>query len=82
MIGSIIAGYDRHRGWLYALAMWQDCMRRSVGTELVRTAAAALHHLACGKMHLQVRGTNAAVAGFYQRLGSGGEDRVSMGGLL
>jgi ribosomal protein S18 acetylase RimI-like enzyme len=82
VIGSVIAGYDRHRGWLYALAVWQDCMRRSVGTELVRTAAAALHRLACGKMHLQVRGTNAAVAGFYQRLGSGGEDRVSMGGLL
>lgn len=82
VIGSIMAGYDGHRGWLYAVAVRQDCMRRGVGTKLVRTAEAALRQLGCGKVNLQVRSTNAAVIGFYQRLGFDVEDRVSMGRLL
>jgi ribosomal protein S18 acetylase RimI-like enzyme len=82
VIGSIMAGYDGHRGWLYAVAVRRDCMRRGVGTELVRIAEAALRRLSCGKVNLQVRSTNAAVIGFYKHLGFDVEDRVSMGRLL
>lgn len=82
VIGSIMAGYDGHQGWLYAVAVRQDCMRQGVGTALVRTAENALHALGCSKVNLQVRSTNAAVIGFYERLGFSVEDRVSMGRLL
>jgi len=34
VIGSIMAGYDGHRGWLYAVAVLNSHRRRGVGTDL------------------------------------------------
>ena len=82
VIGSIMAGYDGHRGWLYSVAVRQDAKRRGVGTGLVQTAEAALRRLGCAKINLQVRGTNAAVIAFYKGLGFSVEDHISMGRLL
>jgi ribosomal protein S18 acetylase RimI-like enzyme len=82
VLGSIMAGYDGHRGWLYSVAVREDAKRRGIGTALVQTAEAALRKLGCPKINLQVRSTNAAVIDFYKRLGFGVEDHVSMGRLL
>ena len=82
VIGSIMAGYDGHRGWLYSVAVRQSAKRRGVGTALVQRAEAALRALGCPKINLQVRSTNAAVIAFYQRLGFAVEDHISMGRLL
>jgi ribosomal protein S18 acetylase RimI-like enzyme len=77
--GSIMAGYDGHRGWLYAVAIHAQHRRTGLGTALVRRAEEALRALGCGKINLQVRSTNAAVVKFYQHLGYTIEDRVSLG---
>jgi ribosomal protein S18 acetylase RimI-like enzyme len=82
VLGSIMAGYDGHRGWLYSVAVRQEAKRRGIGTGLVQTAEAALRRLGCAKINLQVRSTNAAVIAFYKGLGFSVEDHISMGRLL
>jgi ribosomal protein S18 acetylase RimI-like enzyme len=79
VIGSIMAGYDGHRGWLYAVAVLNSRRRLGVGTALVRGAEERLRSMGCSKINLQVRGANAAVVGFYNRLGYEIEQRTSMG---
>src|SRR6266849_6956068 len=54
VIGSIMAGYDGHRGWLYAVAVLDSHRRLGVGTALVRGAEARLRSMGCGKINLQV----------------------------
>lgn len=82
VIGSVMAGYDGHRGWLYAVAVRRDCRRGGVGTALVREAERALAALGCEKVNLQVRASNEAVARFYTKLGYAIEDRISLGRRL
>ncbi len=77
-----MAGYDGHRGWLYAVAVDPGQRRGGVGTALVRHAEQMLRDLGCGKVNLQVRATNAAVVSFYERLGYAVEERISMGKRL
>jgi ribosomal protein S18 acetylase RimI-like enzyme len=77
--GSVMAGYDGHRGWLYSVAVHEANRRGGLGTALVRHAEKALHALGCGKVNLQVRATNEAVVRFYERLGYVVEERASLG---
>jgi ribosomal protein S18 acetylase RimI-like enzyme len=79
VVGSIMAGYDGHRGWLYMLAVLSAYRRRGIGSALVHEAERRLRALGCSKINLQVRTSNAAVVGFYERLGYATEERVSMG---
>ena len=85
VVGTVLAGYDGHRGWLYSVAVHPAHRRRGIGAALVRRAEAALAALAelgCPKVNLQVVESNAAVVGFYQKLGYAVEPRVSMGKRL
>lgn len=82
VIGTVLAGYDGHRGWLYSLAVATNRQRRGVATQLVRHAEQALVRLGCPKVNLQVRADNADVVAFYNALGFVAEDRISMGKLL
>jgi len=79
VIGSVMAGYDGHRGWLYSVAVRQSDRRRGLGSRLVRHAEQALFALGCGKVNLQVRTSNEAIVRFYERLGYAVEDRLSLG---
>ncbi|MBW4331314.1 GNAT family acetyltransferase [Stakelama sp. CBK3Z-3] len=80
--GSVMAGYDGHRGWLYAVAVDPDYRMRGIGAALVRAAEARLLELGCAKVNLQILGENAPVARFYHQLGYEIEERISMGRLL
>lgn len=79
VIGTILAGYDGHRGWLYSVAVHADYRRQGLGASLVRHAEQALTALGCMKINLQVTGGNEGVVGFYEALGYGVEPRISMG---
>jgi ribosomal protein S18 acetylase RimI-like enzyme len=79
VVGSIMPGYDGHRGWLYALAVLKSHRRQGIGTLLVREAERRLRALGCTKINLQVRSTNSAVTEFYAGLGYRVEERISMG---
>jgi ribosomal protein S18 acetylase RimI-like enzyme len=80
--GTIMAGYDGHRGWLYTVAVDPKLRRRGLGTALVRHAEGALQALGCPKVNLQVRASNAEVVAFYRTLGYSVEERISMGKRL
>jgi ribosomal protein S18 acetylase RimI-like enzyme len=82
VVGSIMAGYDGHRGWLYAVAVLNSRCRQGVGTALVRAAEARLRSIGCSKINLQVRSTNATAVEFYRQLGYLIEERISMGKRL
>ena len=79
VIGTAMAGYAGHRGWLYTVAVSPGNRRRGVGTALVRHAVAALRTAGCIKVNLQIRSSNLAVRGFYESLGFAAEERLSMG---
>ncbi|AOS77398.1 acetyltransferase [Pseudomonas sp. ICMP 19500] len=79
VIGTILAGYDGHRGWLYSVAVHTDYRRHGLGSSLVRYAEQALTALGCMKINLQITGGNDVVVGFYEALGYGVEPRISMG---
>ena len=82
IIGACMAGYDGHRGWLYAVAVNSDHRRKGIGDRLVKAAIESMQALGCIKVNLQIRADNTAVAEFYKSLGFGVEDRMSMGILL
>lgn len=79
LIGACMAGYDGHRGWLYAVGVYEQYRRNGAGSELVKFAIKALKEVGCIKVNIQIRATNTDVAGFYKSLGFLLEDRVSMG---
>jgi ribosomal protein S18 acetylase RimI-like enzyme len=82
VVGSIMAGYDGHRGWLYTAAVLQSHQRQGIGTALVAEAENLLSAMGCTKINLQVRSSNTAVTRFYISLGYEIEERVSMGKRL
>jgi ribosomal protein S18 acetylase RimI-like enzyme len=79
LAGTVVAGYDGHRGWLHKVAVAAAHRRRGVGTALVRRAEAALRAAGCPKINLQVRASNAGVVAFYESLGYAVEAVVSLG---
>jgi len=82
VVGTVMAGYDGHRGWLYSVAVAPVCRGQGVGRLLVLHAEQALIELGCMKINLQLLQANAAVTGFYENLGYRVEPRVSMGKVV
>lgn len=82
LVGTTMAGYDGHRGWLYSVAVHPAWQKHGIGAALVRHAEAALTALGCLKINLQITGGNDAVVGFYERLGYVVEPRISMGKII
>ena len=82
VVASVMAGYDGHRGWLYALAVAPPLQRQGLGRRMVTEAEAKMKALGCRKVNLQVRASNMAVIGFYESMGYGVEDRISLGKQL
>jgi|TARA_B110000977_G_scaffold104888_1_gene136836 ribosomal protein S18 acetylase RimI-like enzyme len=82
IIGACMAGYDGHRGWLYAVAVLKEQRRSGAGAALVKQAIQALKVMGCIKVNLQIRATNTEVAAFYESLGFVIEERLSMGTFI
>ena len=82
IVGSVMGGYDGHRGWVNYLAVDPAQQRSGVGRELMAEVERLLAAAGCPKINLQVRGTNEAALGFYERLGYTRDDVVSLGRRL
>jgi ribosomal protein S18 acetylase RimI-like enzyme len=82
VIGSIMAGYDGHRGWLYSVAVLPTHRKLGVGAALVAHAEQALTQRGCTKINLQLVAGNEKVIGFYEAIGYAQEPRISMGKLM
>lgn len=79
LIGTVMAGWDGHRGWIYSLAVADRQRKKGIGRALVLHAVEELRRLDCPKVNLQVMPDNEKVIGFYEKLGFQAEQRISMG---
>lgn len=79
IIGTVMGGYDGHRGWIYSLAVKPEFRGLGVGTRLVQGILEELKTRGCLKVNLQVLGSNRQVVEFYRKNGFAIEDRISMG---
>ncbi len=82
LVGTAMAGYDGHRGWLYSVGVHPEARRAGVGARLVIEAERALAALGCPKVNLQVFASNAAAQAFWRSVGYARDDVVGFGKRL
>jgi len=82
IVGTVMAGYEGHRGWINYLAIAPAYQRCGYGRLLMAEAEHLLRAAGCPKINLLVRSTNRAVIEFYRRLGYATDDVVSLGKRL
>lgn len=82
IVGTVMAGYEGHRGWINYLAVAPARHRGGLGRQLMNEAEQRLRAAGCPKINLQVRPTNAGVIAFYERIGFSVEGAVSLGKRL
>lgn len=82
IVATAMAGFDGHRGWINYLAVAPELQRQGHGRQLMRAVEDALLAVGCPKLNLQVRAGNAKAVAFYEALGYGQDELVSMGKRL
>ncbi len=82
IVGSVMAGYEGHRGWLNYVAVAPQHQRTGIGRALIEEAERLLRAEGCPKINLQVRTTNQGAVEFYRQVGYALDDVVSMGKRL
>ena len=79
VIGTVMAGYDGHRGWIYSMAVRPEYQKQGLGSQLLLFAEEKLSERGCLKINLQIMEGNEAVERFYLSNGYLTEKRISMG---
>jgi ribosomal protein S18 acetylase RimI-like enzyme len=82
LVGTVMAGYEGHRGWINYLAVAPGRQRTGIGRFLMIEAERWLRDAGCPKISLQVRGGNKSAMAFYKRLGFSVDEVVSLGKRL
>ena len=82
VVGSVMVGFDGHRGWVYYLAVAPDRRRHGLGRALMAAAEAWLRARGAPKIQLMVRAGNDAAVDFYATLGLERQDVVTLGKFL
>jgi ribosomal protein S18 acetylase RimI-like enzyme len=82
IVGTCMAGYEGHRGWINYLAVAPDYRRQGIAARLMAVAEEKLKAFGCPKINLQVRKTNTEVIKFYEWIGYKVDDVVGMGKRL
>jgi ribosomal protein S18 acetylase RimI-like enzyme len=82
LLGSVMAGYDGHRGWVYSLGVHPDARRAGLGAVLLHHAEEALRARGCVKLNMQVMATNESALAFYATQGYAHDNVVSIGKRL
>mgnify|MGYP006306518897 CR=1 FL=1 len=78
ILGTAMAGFDGHRGWVYYVAVHPEHRRRGVGAALMSSVERRMAASGCPKVNLQVRSSNLRAVSFYRHLGYETEERISM----
>ena len=79
IIGSIMVGYDGHRGWINYFACHPNHRRHGVAKSLMNEAKKLLIERGCPKINLQVRSGNESAVKFYESIGYLDDNVTSFG---
>jgi ribosomal protein S18 acetylase RimI-like enzyme len=82
LVGSVMVGFDGHRGWVYYLATDPNRLKSGVGRALMTSAEGWLRQLGCPRIRLMVRNDNLVAKGFYEAIGYDSQDIVTFGRTL
>ncbi|GJM39701.1 MAG: putative N-acetyltransferase [Acidimicrobiales bacterium] len=82
LVGCAMFGYDGHRGSVNYLGVDPDRRGGGHARLLMAEIEQRLQSVGCPKINLMVRTGNVDVVAFYERLGYGTEDVVTMGNRL
>ncbi|MGK0375266.1 MAG: ribosomal protein S18 acetylase RimI-like enzyme [Arenicella sp.] len=82
VIGSVMGGYEGHRGWVNYLAVSANFQRQGIASKLMRRVESDLLLKGCAKINLQLRATNSSVLAFYAALGYLDDKVISLGKRL
>ena len=82
LVGTVMAGYDGHRGWIYSLAVDESRRGQGIGRVLLRHAEERLERMGCLKINLQVVEGNTGAEAFYVANGYRREPCVHMTRIL
>ena len=77
-VGSVMAGYEGHRGWISRITVLRAHRHKRIGQALLLEAEKRMAALGCIKINLQVLETNSEVFPFYEEAGYEIEPRISM----
>ena len=69
LLGTVMAGVDGHRAWVYYLAVAESTRGTGLGRHLMAAAEDWCAARGVARLNLMVRADNAAVLGFYAHLG-------------
>lgn len=76
LVGTVMGGYDGHRGVMNYLAVDPEFRGKGLGRLLVEALETKLRALGCPKINLLVRTDNIAVSDFYSTLDYKAQDDV------
>lgn len=82
VIGTVMGGYEGHRGWINYLAVDPVHQKAGIGKTLMNKVEKELKKLGCPKINLQIRESNAKVRAFYEKIGYSQDKVVSYGKRL
>ncbi|MEM8955122.1 MAG: GNAT family acetyltransferase [Verrucomicrobiota bacterium] len=79
LVGSVMAGYEGHRGWINYLAVAPAHRNQGIARTLMKAAEESLRAQGCPKINLQIRIHNQQAIEFYKTLGFSIDATISMG---
>lgn len=82
IVGTAMAGFDGHRGWVNYLAVDESRRSEGFGAQLMAEVERLLAERGCPKLNLQVRSSNAGVIDWYRALRYEPDNAVSLGKRL
>lgn len=82
IVGSVMGGYDGHRGSAYYLGVHPEFRGRGIANALLNRLEKKLIARGCPKINLMVREENDSVLAMYEHLGYEVQDSISMGKRL
>ena len=82
IVASVMGGYEGHRGWINYLAVSPDHQRKGYGQAMMQAVEELILAKGCPKINLQVRNSNQAVIAFYNAIGYGQDQVISLGKRL
>jgi len=82
VVGTVMGGYDGHRGSAYYLGVHPEYRGRGIANALLNRLEKKLIARGCPKIQIMVREDNDVVLGMYERLGYEHSDVLSLGKRL